>query len=475
MGRIATFLPKSDLLTCTLINTAWETEIRKRILALSRWAITEHIIACSQNHLKVRKNCPRSIELFELDKYLTVDAFVDFISENGHKIKTLETGLTLPNPAWPRYLESLSNSFPNMTSLVLNLTLRDDAESISETQFPPETYSFSKVKELEICSYFPSDGTRPGELDALFSSIIPQFAPLFPNLVALSFADVGDSVVQNCIDLFPTLTRLKFVSMELTVPLRQNVLNLTRLEIGHYFQSRTGFSALLKIASATLEYLTFCEVPNLDPLRRPRGSEYLLLLPILPRLRVFEFVQNQCTEREMYQNSNMIPGLFLQFVGVDSTTKRWEYRVHLPVLETIRILRAEMSSCDKAEDRMTEQEYFEANVSFLYDFFLHESNSPGLSVKQLDVPFPPGDKFRLVTVTECECGREIGLCECFEFWDRVVAVFPNLVRYAAMGGAWERARAAKVKQWVDLGEELGFVREIRGEDAGRKADLNLGD
>lgn len=61
-------------------------------------------------------------------------------------------------------------------------------------------------------------------------------------------------------------------------------------------------------------------------------------------------------------------------------------------------------------DRLTPQEYFEPSTEFLYNYFLHESNSQGLSVSQLDVLSPSGDKFKLRSVMKC--GHSVSVLGC---------------------------------------------------------------
>lgn len=149
---------------------------------------------------------------------------------------------------------------------------------------------------------------------------------------------------------------------------------------------------------------------------------------------------------------------------------RLVYEDQFPVLETIRISKSHLVQdiSTEAMDKLSVGEYFETSVSFLYKSFLRKGNSRGESVKRLDVPFPPEEKFRQVTGESCEWR------DSSEFWDRAVEMFPNLVKYAAIGGSWKKARPAEVNAWVVLGEKLGFVRKIK-QGAGKDPDLNLGD
>lgn len=64
----------------------------------------------------------------------------------------------------------------------------------------------------------------------------------------------------------------------------------------------------------------------------------------------------------------------------------------------------------------------------------------GVTVKELDLPLPPGDTFRTIGVMgeACEAAGQVN-CRCdevrntSEFRDKVTAIFPNLTRYQVMG------------------------------------------
>ncbi|XP_035711076.1 uncharacterized protein LOC118436667 [Folsomia candida] len=465
LRKIATFLPNSDLLTCTLINTTWEAEVRHRLLTLHRLSLTPENIIDSDKIITTRGNHPTNIDLHQ---FPNLSSCADFIYKNAHRVKTLTIRFVFPDPTWLQYLHFVSQSFPNLTTLKLTLispqsTIFDN--SVPSLKLPPKpNSSFFKVKKLGIISYHVPG--KSADQDALIASILPQFVSLFPNLVTLSCLEIGQLIVQNFLNCSPSMTCLALKYVALKDPMRLKVAHLTHLDLGFLgFTPASCLTAILKIISGTLRHLKFSQVrnttPTLNSLRSP------ILVPIMPQLRVFELVQNQFRDREGYRDSPLRPDLILKFEAGGSK-KRILYDVQFPALETVRISREiEKSYDDPDEEKMPEQDFFETSVSFLFEYFLHENNSQGLSVKRLDVPFPPGDRFRFVPGVKCECGGG-RFCTCFEwqdsseFWDRVVAIFPNLVRYAAMGGSWERARAAKVKQWVELGTELGFLKEVEG-------------
>lgn len=141
---------------CTLINSTWETEVRKRLLSFKLLDLDRNNIIRHQNVINVRGNCPRSIGLKNVQNLSSgINPFANFIHKNGHKVKTLETNLTLPNENWSENLEYFSKSFPNLTYLKVFVAFDSTDSSISDTTIyavshPPKTYLFWKVRKLDI-------------------------------------------------------------------------------------------------------------------------------------------------------------------------------------------------------------------------------------------------------------------------------------------------------------------------------------
>ncbi|OXA45091.1 uncharacterized protein LOC118438139 [Folsomia candida] len=473
LAKIATFLPKSDLLSCTLINSTWETEVRKLLFDNVRIVLTPEKIF---SHKKIVPSPPfrgSSIGFFSFASHLSGHGpCANYVRNHGAIVKTITTSFFIKAEAFtlPKDLELVAKSFPNATTLELDVNFWSLGSTYESLIFPPpKRYSFSKVKTLEIATstrihnLLGNDNlTYCTQLGAIFAKIIPRLVPLLPNVEALSFFNSAQTVVENFLDLFSaTVTTLKMSGVTITAPMqRPTILNLTRLEIGCYYLDKSNFSHVLKFASETLQHVKFSEVENV-PVNDKYSTRYAIVFPVMRKLRVFELVQNKFTDRSAYKNSLVRPKLILRWEGGRGHSgTRLVYQDQFPVLETVRISRNETHHLLRnrgIEDRLTEQEYFEASVTFLYETFLREGNSRSESVKRLDVPFPPEAKFRL---EKCEGGNG----ECYEwrdsseFWDRAVEMFPNLVKYAAIGESRERMRAAGVKEWVKLGEKLGFVR-----------------
>ncbi|OXA61483.1 uncharacterized protein LOC110859789 [Folsomia candida] len=415
--NIVTFLPKSDLISsCTLINSTWEHEARKRF-ALSWFLMNAENVAQRQEMSSVWENYARNIAVSEFPNLSREGPCGNFISTHGHKVKRLQTRLLPSDVTWPQYFETLSNSFPNLTSIALVFDNLDDTDSPQKNRV-----FFTKVKHLAIYTSSDFEGTQ--------QILRTQLVPLFPNLVTLLCQTICPSVVRSFLKNAPTLTSLTLINTVLVGPIREHVVKLTRLEIGNSlfpaFLEPT-LSAFLEISSGTLEYLRVTLVANIDPhlVRNYNGLD--IFLPILPKLRVFELVHNDfATRLKGSTNSLVTPAVNLKFEG-SSTETRLIYAEQFPVLETLRILKGVPSQNDK----LTEQEFYEASVSFLYNSFLHPSNEACLSLRDLVIPFRArGEMFKFFNVLEClsENGKCFKWKDPSEVLKRVIAVFPNLIQ-----------------------------------------------
>ncbi|OXA62689.1 uncharacterized protein LOC110842374 [Folsomia candida] len=394
VANIVTFLPKSDLISCTLINSTWEDEARLPLLFLSQFILDAQNIAHHEEISTVRGNSARNIVVSEFPNLSREGPCGNFFSTHGHKVKRLETRLLQPDVKWSQFFEILSNTFPNLTAVTLFI----DHTTPNYTEFPPKIAVFSKVKQLAI--YMPSN-----------------------------FMDedrIRQSVVESFLNFAPTLTSLTLINIPLVGPIRENTVKLTRLEIGHDFIYNLlppSITAMLKMSSATLVNLRFSRVSNIEPSVVRNYEQLLILFPILPKLRVFELVHNDFSTR--LGGTMVTRAINLTFENGSAVTKL-PYAEQFPVLETLRVLKGVSSQNDK----LTEQQFFEASVSFLYNSFLHPSNTPCLSLRDLAIPDPEGEEiFKFFNVLECVCEKGFYHGECFVLKDpsEVLerAVFPN--------------------------------------------------
>ncbi|OXA64488.1 uncharacterized protein LOC110850358 [Folsomia candida] len=422
VANIVPFLPKSDLISCTLINSTWEQEARIPLLVLSQFLIDPQNITHHQEISSVRGNSARNVGVVEFRNLSRGGPCGNFISAHGHKVNRLVTRLPPPDVEWPQFFETLSNSFPNLTSVAFVFNRLDYTDS------PPSRTIFSKVKNLAICNYNPSDFEGTQQI------LSTQLAPLFPNLVALWCQRICPSVVRSFLKFAPTLTILTLINIPLIDPIQENTVNLTRLEIGldsnpnRFAQSVT---AMLKISSGTLENLRLSRVPNIEPFVVQNCIQFIILFPILPRLRVFELVHNDfATRLGDNTNSQVTPAINLQFVRGSAETKL-PYAEQFPVLETLRVLKGASSRNDK----LTDQDFFEASMGFLYNSFLHSTNTKCLTLKNLVIPFQEecGEKFKFFDIFHIfDSRKSFGGFEwkdtTADVLERVIDVFPNLIQ-----------------------------------------------
>ncbi|OXA40012.1 uncharacterized protein LOC118439468 [Folsomia candida] len=421
--RIPTFLPTSVLLTCTQINSTWEAAARKRLLFQSWLTVDPENITDYTNVVTARGSCPRNIGFFRVKNpaICSQPAWLSFTSEHGHKIKLLQINLTLRNPTWPQYLSNLATSFPNLTSLKLFISLPNNSDltnSPPQSNPPLDNFTFPKLKHLEFTSYSVPEGCP--HLHAMITRMIP----LFPNLRALSCIERGQSVLEHFLTFAPTLTSILLKNAKLRNPLRLNLTNLTRLEFSQCWSRPSDLPKLLRIGSGTLVHVKIYVSENVDPSHRfDRFGRHPVIFPIMERLTIFELAQSPRVDSSLLENSPVAPGIQLKFKQGENNDpeKRLDYAVQFPVLEKIKISKMENNSSNYGQRGLTEQEYFATGKAFLYDSFLYNGNSQGLTVTKLDIPFPPGS---------CGC---LETEEASIFWDRVIAMFPNVERCHAMG------------------------------------------
>lgn len=446
------FLPKSDLLTCTRTNSMWEKEARLRLLAHTRLRLTARNIQHHQDIVAVRGNCPKQLDLIRFRNLSREAAFADLIAKTGHNISHVNVALPLPNPTSRQYLEHLANSFPMLTTLKLTLCPRKFAIYPYLTKSPSNLPNFAKLRKLVILSSSKRKGRA--KVDFQFVQRIPDLVSLFPNLKSVSCFFGGQSIPETLVNsFFLKLMSLRIINIAIRTPNTPNVERLTRLEVGDYLRNRHLLSQVLNIVAKNLQYLKISEVNNSNvyPVTDIR-FEKEIVLPVMPNLKVFEFLQNSAVRRKKWKSNVYTPHIGLKFVGSSDADNdpRIVYGEQFPVLRKIKISTRdpnEETHCYTASltprNVLREQEFFETSVSFLFNSFIHRSNSRCLTLKELDVAFPPEDHFSLLEMKKCKCGDQPHSCYSYEwrpasyFWEWVIAMFPNVERYAAMGDVGE--------------------------------------
>ncbi|OXA49755.1 hypothetical protein Fcan01_15975 [Folsomia candida] len=428
LAKVMTFLPKPDLITCTLVNSGFAAESRERLLS------TESVVLNAIDILSMdimERSCPQNVSIHEqMTPFPHIMNY--FISNNGTKVKHLSTYLPLDGVTIPQYFHYLSTSFPNLTTLKMEVT---NSAGLPPNLFIPseKMIRFRKISKVGIKIRQPLTAEHYAKLGEIMA--------FFPNLVTLACEGIYSS--------FPGIL----------IRPKSKIVPFTRLELAAGDGITPLISQLLTLSAPTLERLKFFHLANFPS---HHDHENDAVFPVMPKLKVFTIVQSP-TRGVFNGCSNFMPALRFKFGRFKSD--KLVYQDQFPALEKISICPDRHVAITGSRYFLSRLEYFEMTARFLYNSFLREGNSCGVTVKELDVPFPPGDKFSVIKkkISSGSCTRgPTGLCECgeerdsSEFWDRVAAIFPNLVGYAAMGGSLERAR-------VEMGEELGFIKGEGGE------------
>lgn len=145
-----TFHPTCDLITFTKINTGWETESRKRLLAQKWVTLSPQNITYSHSIINLRGNRLRNLCISNF-KNSCPEVLIDFLSNNGHKVTNFKIHLSIGDPQWVRCLQYLSSLLPNLTALQIVVVT---PELKNSGYFPPpqKPHHFWKVRKLGIVS-----------------------------------------------------------------------------------------------------------------------------------------------------------------------------------------------------------------------------------------------------------------------------------------------------------------------------------
>lgn len=156
--------------------------------------------------------------------------------------------------------------------------------------------------------------------------------------------------------------------------------------------------------------------------------------------------------------------LGLKFETEDPANKvKLNYAKQFPVLVALSV-----KYTNRGEGKEERVGYFKSTVQFLYDSFTPGGNM-GIceTLRDLDVPLPPMEMFRLVwshwDVLSWESYS--GQYKCYgwqysmKYLDRITATFPNL-RYHV----FYQIRSWVAKRWVQVGLDLGFLPKQSNEE-----------
>lgn len=117
-----------------------------------------------------------------------------------------------------------------------------------------------------------------------------------------------------------------------------------------------------------------------------------------------------------------------------------------------------MGFSEEFKTKDDEEKGFEVSADFLYKNFIPRRTAICESVRELDVLFPIGEKFRVkdgvVDNFETFCEWE----ELTKFLDRVASTFPN-VRYQVVEERRGKLRQAEIAEWRETGVRLELLKK----------------
>lgn len=408
--------------------------------------------------------------------YAKLDLFQDYENRQlVHHWLTLfpsKAAITLLRLDWcitsgprSRKLFKICAQFKNLTSLHLrpyiseNLDKNTIANYITSIVLPyllPPSI-IRHIKDIEINLEFP------GKLEHIVSMLLmPHLFQVFPNTRSLSLVNIcKDTVLLRALEKcgLSKLSHLKNISTEyimysveciphvlymselpdLPIPLQLFVQdsrlleNITSLDTSiSPIYSKVNNILLAKV-SQTLKHL---RISNLETyfIQSRREHEGNYVFPILPNLLDIQVtrspfeVSNEYLKRKWYIGK---PQFHLQFA---TSCPGWKlnYSMQFPTLKSITVERAPLDKDCFSERVMSDLQFFETGLAFLYDTFLAE-NCSSETVTYFRTTLPLHDQFRLLgTQKTCDC-RLREFCTCWELgnkqhlYNRVVTTFPNLV------------------------------------------------
>lgn len=465
------YIQVKDLIVCTQVNSKWEEEARRhlRTRIKSRVSLSQDgKMEGPYNRERVEigwTNCAdlteflRRFKIFAVEnrkrvRHLKIDVFLDEgpdTVELFEIIKILGDRLTwlhlVPFLVYPNRLQRRGN----LAGFLADFNTRNDLV------FPQiRKVKFDKTRILR-------DGWGVWERGlASIETIVAKFAPLFPNARVVKFKNVeelgGNFLFSGNSPPFPRMELMSIHSdgevdpsirsfWESNMPL----IYLTRLEF-NVARCDTAGVILLRVFAPSLEHVHISGIDWFGV-----GSN-VIEIPIMEKLKIFKI------SRDIRSECRAVPSIRFKFETEDVANRiRIDYGKQFPVLESLVV------QCKTWSRNNTDPEIcFESSAQFLYATFLPGNIAVCETLRKLDVPLPPRDRFRLMVGNDRTKGCSYSVCNCWEwekssrFLDRVAATFPN-VRYEYLEERRLRRRADEVKEWIKMGIAMGLLVTGSGE------------
>lgn len=438
------YLPTSDLKNCTLVNTAWEREARTHLMSRTKVTLTrKNFRPYFKNRLRL---CHKNVDISLLD-IQTPSGMTSFLKNltphlkrHSAKISRLHIDVLLigyESPISSQILE-IFKILKNLKSLDLRVTFwgsshKRDFTHVSQL-IEQNVGTLSSVTKLRFripAPFSPLGPPADQHLYNILATCLPPLIKLCPNVQVLKLVNTP------VFEMSPFPPKLTMLSVRRTdgnsinlstpqFPPLKNMSKLIRLEVNLNLHSEMACPTLLTLLAPQLEHFAIRWVTNSSP--GPR-STVTFIFPIFPKLKVFEIRRSQA----FFQEGKWLrPNLYFKFATEDKNTGvNVAYAKQFPVLEKI-IIRKE-NDLRKGAKGYSDNFYFENSVPFLLETFLWSTKSPCQTLKYLDIPFPPRNRFRYNRMTRAgDCGEAEEVCHCWGlmeasiFYDLVVKVFPKV-------------------------------------------------
>lgn len=443
MAKILSYLPPSDLLSCTRVSSVWEGEARKHLLK----GVPTTPLCCS-----------------------TVSQYFEAMSLRGQ----LHTHLELSLCSSPDCLSTLVAKLKETNSLQKVTSLTTHWISIEQWIYNFATCRlFTHLKTLELRPRL--DQLNWDRRDFIWNPhpsrlTLPSVQTFNCDLTDVSHIDM--SLSPFLWNMIPKVATLRCYNAHGHFLDRIEALsrrNITRLE---FSAQKSDWEDVLEEYAPTLEHLTITGVKNIASGNGTR----VLCLHTLPKLKVFQ-VRWSSTKGEIWAQGNCHLvhhpergrlDLKLKFeTAIDDLAL--DYATQFPSL-----VRLEVINEDKEKDM---DEYaFETCVQFLYDSFLpppSATQGPCTTLRRLSIATPKTggtgtpEKWRGLSCGDCDFLQlrrrlQTSLEVETEFYARMATTFPNMENMEAYKPSAEVNQETmehdeRLREWLLLGEKLGLV------------------
>lgn len=398
VSGILAYLPASDLISCTRVNSVWEDEARKHLNLAPTIQLCCSSVDQYFDTMDPRGHRHSTLKLSPCHKKDCLDTLVAKLTETNclPKVTFLSTYWDLDSKQPAQFL-----AFCNLSTLewrlrrcsnvaefqhfVLRFLIKDQ---LTEQQ---PAFTLSSVKTLVW------HGTLSMDEDTL-----PKLISILPNVTAFTLWNVEKG---------PILAKLSSLFCS------KSTIVLTRLEFNICRGREQCWNGVLVSCAPILEHLSIRGVK--DVTSGPWRQYTEIILPILPQLKEFRILRTRtsdCVE------------LKLRFVTA-TPERTLDYSTQFPALVRLELgLEEDSAIYNNLSKSAPDDDWFETWLPFLYETFLPPTQETCRTLRLLIIATPP--RFKTRSCSECvdsePSEEESWKKQMSEFCERVKTTFPNL-------------------------------------------------